>query len=305
MDYLLLSLKIIGIVGTYLGLASSEAEAGKQKRKRPGLLKYVTLFFLLIAIGAEVVDTIRQRNEAQASAMKFARLAHPLGDIDVGGNLIVDISGPQFQQVRVSLEKLLQANSAREDCVSGPCNLRISRDGLDSQTARVLYDTPISLRFQISTAESIKSKGNEELRQADLAFVVQDPSTNTQTSRAVFYYPNGASGAGRPSLGVVVGLIRNPSADRTTDGAIISSEDIRGSTIETRVCMNVSSEEAFWGSITSFDGISIGFPGRENTYGLDGVNVKKWDRDESNPKCLNARIDVPYDPAALKKLEIY
>jgi hypothetical protein len=65
--------KALGIVEAIAGL-SGEAPPAQQRRMR-----LWALFFLAVALGAKLVDSLLKRQEAKEQAVRFERLAHPLG----------------------------------------------------------------------------------------------------------------------------------------------------------------------------------------------------------------------------------
>jgi hypothetical protein len=97
-EWALLVLKIAGLVGVFAGL-SGEAPPARQSRKRTW-----ALFFLAMAIGAELVDSLLKRQESKEEAVRFERLAHPLGTIQVTPSYSFSLDGEDLKGYRSRVE---------------------------------------------------------------------------------------------------------------------------------------------------------------------------------------------------------
>lgn len=105
LSYLLVLLKVVGVVGAFYSL--SRHNAGTPANR----FKYVPLAFLAVAIGAELIDAELKRRSAQALAFRFERLARPLGTIAVRAHLQIPLTSPALKNYRATLQQWAASQS--------------------------------------------------------------------------------------------------------------------------------------------------------------------------------------------------
>jgi hypothetical protein len=98
---LLLALKIIGILGAFLGLSShlgeSSGSTGEPKKSNKRLI--IALVFLLVAVGAEICEAEIKQLEQSEDAQKAQRILFPLGTLTVTTEFTIDLTGvPEYNE---------------------------------------------------------------------------------------------------------------------------------------------------------------------------------------------------------------
>ena len=109
---LLLALKVIGILGAFLGVSShlgeSNVSTGEPKKSNKRLI--VALIFLLVAIGAEICEAEIKQIEQAEDAQKAQRILFPLGTLTVTAEFTVDLTGvPNYNERLLKLDSRIYA----------------------------------------------------------------------------------------------------------------------------------------------------------------------------------------------------
>jgi hypothetical protein len=254
LEFILTGLKIAGVIGAFIGL-SGESMHGPKARLR----RIWAYGFLAMAIGAELCDSLLKRIDSREQAVRFERLAHPLGTIRVTPLYAVDLSGEGLSGYK---KRLIQ-----EDAFVPP-------DPKTEPAAYALLNAVLEMHVFIYRDPNSRAGAGE--REPDLSFEI-----NLQANQ--FLRRRTASDQKRRQIEIAAERnysysdgeihaqteISNSPDDRYSNGLIISSADLLGSELEIGFCPLVmlpndtQEKEAEFVQKVRLEQVYIAFPGRQ------------------------------------------
>jgi hypothetical protein len=251
-EWVLLAAKVIGLIGAFVGL-TAEAPAGQKHKKRAWAFG-----FLAVAIGAELIDSQLKRQEAKEQAVRFERLAHPLGTIRVTPLFTLLLDGDELKGYRARLkanEHYLDPDPNSEPAATALLGARtdlwiaIYRD-----PKAVAKDVEPALAFEIDLS-GISPTGLPAGAGAAGIFRAIGPPRQ-------YNYHDGR-------IDFQTAPISNSPDDRFTTWEIVSAVDLLGAKLEIRVCPSVlerglaDSELAHLERNIRLSTVYVAFPGRQ------------------------------------------
>jgi hypothetical protein len=221
LEVLLTSLKIAGVIGAFIGLSGESTRGPKGRRRR-----IWACAFLAMAIGAELCDSVLKRIDSREQAVRFERLAHPLGTIRVTPLYVFDLSGEDLGGYKKRLVQ--QGGYVPPDPKTEPAAYALLNAILEMRVfiyqkrdGKAKEDREPDLSFEINLQENLiprsRTASDEKSRQAQIA------------EERHYSYSDG-------ELHAQTAAISNIPDDRYSNGSIISSNDLFGSELEIRFC---------------------------------------------------------------------
>jgi hypothetical protein len=228
-------LKIAGVVGAFYGLSE-----WKHTAKISKLTYLVSIAFLLVAIGAEVTDATIKRKEGYEMALRFERLARPLGTIKIWLRYSVKFSSPETDPY---MQKLATASKNHSEFPPLPTSEEDPANDI--------------LKFVPRISFGFYSAGKTPSSDLDLSFWIDDMSARRRAARKRADAPGpnepllswwkSASGIeylNKRQFSFVSGSLesqiedQNEPDNRYSDGEITSIVDMYGSTMEIGMCVS-------------------------------------------------------------------
>jgi len=222
---ILLSLKIIGVIGAFAGFS---AERGATKDSvsavaRPKSARTWAIVFLSLAIFAEVTDFLLRRLEAGEQSERFERLIHPLGTIYVSASYTMPFDSPELKDFKKRL-----------DATNGAAQPDRDKDPLADKLYRVAPSISVSINGK-NHKSPVPPKSDAEdfyTEYYDLTFNVQaDPRIPVARLAAArsYRYENGR-------ILATLDAIPNEPNGRYSNGDIVSTMDLLGATLNVMFC---------------------------------------------------------------------
>ena len=256
LEVLLTSLKIAGVIGAFIGLAGESVHDPKARRRR--IWAYA---FLAMAIGAELCDSVLKRIDTREQAVRFERLAHPLGTIRVTPLYVFDLSGDDLSAYKkqvVQQEAFVPPDPKTEPAAYALLNALLEMDVFIYQNAdgKAKEDREPDMSFEINLQTNPSPRGriesDQKARQVEIG------------EERHYSYSVG-------EIHAQTAAISNIPDDRYSNGSIISSSDLLGSELEIRFCPLVmlrgpndsQEKETELAQKVSLEQVYIAFPGRQ------------------------------------------
>jgi hypothetical protein len=254
LEYLLLILKVLGLIGAFVGLSGDPPRAGGITRRRIWAFS-----FLAIAIGAELVDAQLKRRDAKEDAFRFERLAHPLGTIRVTPMFSLSLGGSElseYQKRLVAAQEVLPPDPKSE-----PAAAALLTAGADIWIA--LYRVPPPARIDEQEPDlSFSTDIGQRVPRTDTSAGESAASFMRIADQRNYNYHDGAIHAQLQAMA-------NSPDDRFSNGAIISTVDLQGAELEIRFCPSVlgyslsEATEAELAGHVQLEMLYVAFPGRQ------------------------------------------
>jgi len=320
LDYVLVSLKIIGIIGAFIGLSAAESARkpeGAGESAKPKRRSIYGFIFLFIAVGAEICDSSLKLREEEEQAEYFNRLAHPLGTI----------RGDIFYRISLK-DPTLKSYSAR-----------IEQQGLvephRTTEARALALLEGAPEVTISIYKRPQKNLGISKNLPDLSFGVDAwnkygriPENNRINFKSVVdsrhyqyigkNFPVVSSDSGEYPIGTIEANLayENRLEDRYSNGAIVSDLDLLGATIGIKFCPLILVLKPSWNPIMSefeeadstfsklvtLQSIRIEFPGRQTLYLGPRARTEFTKTSIGTDDCTYFSFDLPKDEATYHEL---
>jgi hypothetical protein len=299
LEWILLACKIIGLIGAFAGFSGEAPATGRGRHKRLWAIS-----FLSVAIGAEFVDSLLKRQDSREQAVRFERLAHPLGPISVGVRYSLSFAGDEFKTFRARFQPVNDLDEFNPPPLPDP-----HKEG--NATALFAGRPDVYMFFS-----RVPGPGQE----ADLSFPValyddvqQDVFKRIDSSAQLrqiaeqrqYSYQEGTIYASSH-------YVTNNPDDRYSNGSIISTVDLAGAELEIRFCPIVSwagSSTAALSQRMHMESISIGLPGHQgfelsvrDTPGRTGKTLRVRQSESAHEHCEMLFYDFPADPLEFNKL---
>lgn len=294
LDYGLVALKVIGLIGAFSGLASSDdtsrrTEPSTTTPSSQGKLanrRRVAALFLLLAITAELVDATIRHIRDREDAEKFARLIHPLGTIQVTSVFGLTFDDERFQSYFNRLQDCIHPTQQSQQKAVSPCpdNPRIPLpDPKNDSDAFALLRSDVG--FWVSVYRhpnpiAAPQVWNRRSPQAGLRFVIRGfpprgpdgrytlSESNAQHIAEVigdkeeFFYRHFVYVESDKMLTFTTPTATVDASDRDADGTIVSTEDFRGSQFLVTICPIASSSDKSLSKHIRLRQLIIELPGR-------------------------------------------
>ena len=273
LEFGLLALKITGLLGAFLGLSREAEGAGKLTHRG----RVVAVCFLLMAIGAELCDSMLKRLDSREQAVRFERLAHPLGTISVTPLYSMSLADDSLAAYKAELEKTGAAEVP---------------DRNSQPAAYALFNSWPDIFVFLDRADHVKDESPD--REPDLSFEMslngrparlpaELVSSKDIASARHYNYHDGF-------IHAQVAAVSNGPDDRYSNGAIISTADLLGSRLEIRFCPMIftpNSDRALelrLARLIKLETLYIDFPGRQEfaIAPADTANVRTADPQDSD-----------------------
>jgi hypothetical protein len=231
-DFILSALKIIGVIGAFAGF-SSEGGSDKKRKSR------VSYLFLAVAISAEICDSAIKYRDGREQVERFQRLAHPLGDIHIVAFYNISLKDKLVENYR---KNIYIRHSLEPDQKSEMMAYWLLADSPDFRVFFFKKGVQLTRGTEPNLSFSVNFPDDGRPLQGGPRYPKLVP-TVAKVRNYVLIDHETAESMRSPHFAedTITAQIQDTNTEhsRYSDGEIVSSQDILGSTIEVIFCPTI------------------------------------------------------------------